>query len=227
MNIKNHFFLVCLDQTMEASVQNALENRLVRGCYGGMEVGVTVPTATSMAGVADEHCSYNVNQTPDDSETVDSSDQKWYAKGFYGRQGSQDNKHADYFVTDCTQQPRGDKLEGYGSALCNEEEGTDNLNENGEARQNVGNTTTGFTGSIYCHSDYDKSGMRKIMADSKWSKVHLSNDLEATVVGTGAAIGGLVLGPIGGAVGAGIGKAVYDEKARNSPSCTWTPRSPT
>lgn len=187
---------------------------MVRGCYGGMEAGVTVPTATSMAGVADEHCSYNVNQTPDDSETVDSSDQKWYAKGFYGRQGSQDNKHADYFVTDCTQQPRGDTLEGYGSALCNEEEGTDNLNENGEARQNVGNTTTGFTGSIYCHSDYDKSGMRKIMADSKWSKVHLSNDLEATVVGTGAVIGGVVLGPIGGAVGAGIGKAVYDGKGK-------------
>ena len=92
---------------MEASVQNALENRLVRGCYGGTEKGVSVPTSTSMDGVTDEHCSYNVNQTPNASDTVGSSDQKWYAKGFYGRQGSQDNKHADYFVTDCTEQPRG------------------------------------------------------------------------------------------------------------------------
>ena len=64
----------------------------------------------------------------------------------------------------------------------------------------VGNTVTGFTGSIYCYSNYDKSGMRKIMADSKWSKVHLSNNLEATMVGP-AAIGGLVLGPIGAAYG--------------------------
>ena len=69
-----------------------------------------------------------------------------------------------------------------------------------------------YVGSIYCHSNYDKSGMRKIMADSKWSKVHLSNNLEATMVGTGAAIGGLVLGPIGAAAGAGIGKALYDKK---------------
>ena len=143
---------------MEASVQNALENRLVRGCYGGTGKGVSVPTSTSMDGVTDEHCSYNVNQTPNASDTVGSSDQKWYAKGFYGRQGSQDNKHADYLVTDCTEQPRGGELVGDGSPLCNEVEGTDNINGSGEASRNVGNTVTGFTGSIYCHSNYDKSG---------------------------------------------------------------------
>ena len=44
--------------------------------------GVSVPTSTSMDGVTDEHCSYNVNQTPNASDTVGSSDQKWYAKAF-------------------------------------------------------------------------------------------------------------------------------------------------
>ena len=53
--------------------------------------------------------------------------------------------------------------------------------------------------------------MDEIMADSKWSKVHLVERPRGHRRGDWR-LSGRVLGPLGGAVGAGIGKAVYDSK---------------
>ena len=201
---------------------------MVRGCYGGMEVGVTVPTATSAAGC--RRRALLLQREPDAQRQRNRGqfrpkvvrERVLRAPRVTGQQTRRllcDRLHAAKTV--------GINLKGTARHCATKKKHWCNLNENGEARQNVGNTATGFTGSIYCHSDYDKSGMRKIMADSKWSKVHLSNDLEATVVGTGAVIGGVVLGPLGGAVFLASARLFTTTKARNSPSCTWTPMSPT
>ena len=65
---------------MESFVDKALTNRLVRGCYGDSESGVTVPSETDNSQPDDGHCSYNVNQTPKKSDTVTPATQskfKW------------------------------------------------------------------------------------------------------------------------------------------------------
>ena len=177
---------------MEIHVDKAVTKRLVRGCYGGAELGLSVPSEKE-GSYPDPHCSYNVNQTPNSSETVSSATQSdhTYAKGFYGRQGSQDNKHADYFVTDCTPRPDGKGI------IADKDCKLDGL------------TADGYTATSLCASSKDKSGLSKLMTESKWSKVHLSNDLEATSVAAGAVVG-IVFTPIGSAIGAGIGKAVYE-----------------
>ncbi len=65
-------------------IKQVLDKKLVRGCE-------------------DTSCSYNVNQTQrlSDSVTEAVQDKQQYAKGYACRQGSNDNKHADYFITGC------------------------------------------------------------------------------------------------------------------------------
>jgi hypothetical protein len=148
----------------EILLKNALTHRLVRGCYGKTESGNIVPNNTSSGGgsIGDPICSYNVNQTADSSTTVDT--QPFWAHGFHGRQGSQDNRHADYFVTDCTL--RG-KTAGDGSA------GLDpdcKLQEN-----NYNKTLDGYSGDVDCSSNFDKVGMEAIMGKDKvWSKTYVA-----------------------------------------------------
>ena len=49
------------------------------------------------------NCSYNVSQVKKKSDAVTTAiqDAQQYAKGFACRQGSNDNRFADYFVTNC------------------------------------------------------------------------------------------------------------------------------
>ena len=65
-------------------IKQVLDKKLVRGCEN-----------TS--------CSYNVNQTQrlSDSVTEAVQNKQQFAKGYACRQGSNDNKHADYFITGC------------------------------------------------------------------------------------------------------------------------------
>ena len=151
----------------EILLKNALRQRLVRGCYGKTESGNSVPGKENSGGTVDDPiCSYNVNQTPDSSDTV--STQPFWAHGFHGRQGSQDNKHADYFVTDCTLRGAGgvqDGSSGFDPDCL--------LQQNSPAGKNT--TLDGYSGDVDCSSNFNKVGMEEIMGvDKVWSKTYVA-----------------------------------------------------
>lgn len=190
----------------EELLRNAIRKKLVRGCVGSNiavpHTGVEGdPISTTGAGGI---CSYNVNQTPHSSETVNADEGKsqWWARGFYGRQGSQDNKHADYFITGCTK--RGPDSEFGGGVNIDQDCNWDGL------------TVDGYTATINCATKFDEGGMEKVLNANQgtaWSTQSFSEleddgtdgaDAGGVAGATGA--GMLVGGPIGAVVG-GIGYA--------------------
>jgi hypothetical protein len=149
----------------ESLVKNATDNRLVRGCYGNADAGKNVPTSVDGNTEDVQVCSYNVDQTPNDSDSVESDNQTamWWYNGFAGRQGSQDNKRADYFVTDCT---RTDE-DGQGSGL----------QLDADCKLD-GLTLDGYTATVNCSANFKKAGMESIFDQkSPWSRVSLSGKI--------------------------------------------------